>query len=148
MTTPPRKKTVSTEPNQDMPWDEEDREYVKGLVEKALRCQRIAYFEKSDLDLLQAVQDLLLGILIIKGLLSAFRQSSPDYNIKGAGGVAEQLGLSRNGVYCRLEKVGLDPVDFHGPKAQVGRLVKKSPRLRRLIAHIEALSETERPRIK
>jgi hypothetical protein len=40
--------------------------------------------------------------------------------------VAKKLGLTRNGVYCRLEMVGLDPEDLRNPAGDVLDLVHLS----------------------
>ena len=105
-------------------WTDEDRQAVGGLVEKIRRVEQHA-FETGDRPLIADAHSLLSGLVQLYDLLTAFR-NSPDGRIKGPQGVAKKLGLTRNGVYCRLEMVGLDPEDLRNPPGNVLDLVARS----------------------
>ena len=105
-------------------WTDEDRQAVGGLVEKIRRVEQHA-FETGDRPLIADAHSLLRGLVQLYDLLTAFR-NSPDGRIKGPQGVAKKLGLTRNGVYCRLEMVGLDPEDLRNPPGNVLELVARS----------------------
>ncbi|GEM_PF-1318702 len=105
-------------------WNEHDREAVSGLVAMVRRVEQHA-FEIGDRGLIADAHSLLSGLVQLYDLLRAFR-NSPDGRIKGPQGVAKKLGLTRNGVYCRLEMVGLDPEDLRDPSAEVMELLSRS----------------------
>lgn len=113
-----------------------DEAFVRILVDKAFRLKQGAY--QHDPALFKEIEDLLLGIWTIHDLLDAF-QKSPDGKIGGPHGVASQLNLTRNGVYFRLDTVGLDPVDFCTPHAYLGGLLKQSRPLRHLVEKVHKL---------
>ena len=105
-------------------WTDEDRESVGGLVETVRLVEQHA-FETGNRALIGDAHHLLSGLVQLYDLLTAFR-NSPDGRIKGPQGVAKKLGLTRNGVYCRLEMVGLDPEDLRNPTGNVLELVAAS----------------------
>ena len=105
-------------------WTDEDRQAVGKLVENIRRVEQHA-FETGDRPLIADAHSLLSGLVQLYDLLTAFR-NSPDGRIKGPQGVAKKLGLTRNGVYCRLEMVGLDPEDLRNPPGDVRDLVARS----------------------
>lgn len=105
-------------------WTDEDRESVGGLVETVRLVEQHA-FETGNRALISDAHHLLSGLVQLYDLLTAFR-NSPDGRIKGPQGVAKKLGLTRNGVYCRLEMVGLDPEDLRNPTGNVLELVAAS----------------------
>ena len=105
-------------------WTDEDRESVGGLVETVRLVEQHA-FETGNRALIGDTHHLLSGLVQLYDLLTAFR-NSPDGRIKGPQGVAKKLGLTRNGVYCRLEMVGLDPEDLRNPAGNVLELVAAS----------------------
>jgi hypothetical protein len=105
-------------------WTDEDRESVGGLVETVRLVEQHA-FETGNRALIGDAHHLLSGLVQLYDLLTAFR-NSPDGRIKGPQGVAKKLGLTRNGVYCRLEMVGLDPEDLRNPAGNVLELVAAS----------------------
>ncbi len=105
-------------------WTDEDRATVEELVETIRRVEKHA-FETGDRVLISDAHNLLGGLVQLYDLLTAFR-NSPDGRIKGPQGVAKKLGLTRNGVYCRLEMVGLDPEDLRNPVGDVLDLVHLS----------------------
>lgn len=120
---------------------EADAEFVHTLVKTAFEQMEAAY-ESDALDRLKELEELVLGIALVKDLLRAF-QTSLDQNIDGNDGVAAKLKLSRNGVYCRLDMVKLDPADFRHPQVYLGELIKKSRYLRRLAEKLQVLPERE-----
>ena len=105
-------------------WTDEDRESVGELVETVRLVEQHA-FETGNRALIGDAHHLLSGLVQLYDLLTAFR-NSPDGRIKGPQGVAKKLGLTRNGVYCRLEMVGLDPEDLRNPAGNILDLVAAS----------------------
>mgnify|MGYP001289512370 CR=1 FL=1 len=105
-------------------WTEPDREAVSDLVDMIRRVERHA-FETGDRALIGEAHHLVSGLVQLYDLLVAFR-NSPDGRIKGPQGVAKKLSLTRNGVYCRLEMVGLDPENLRDPDSDVLDLVARS----------------------
>ena len=105
-------------------WTDEDRESVGELVETVRLVEQHA-FETGNRALIGDAHPLLSGLVQLYDLLTAFR-NSPDGRIKGPQGVAKKLGLTRNGVYCRLEMVGLDPEDLRNPAGNILDLVAAS----------------------
>lgn len=70
-----------------------------------------------------------MDVLCIHALLKAFRRA-PNRLICEPGGVADQLGLSRGGIYALLNTVDLDPHDFVEAASEgrsVASLIQKSP---------------------
>ena len=121
-------------------WTDEDREAVGGLVETIRQVERHA-FETGDRALIGDAHNLLSGLVQLYDLLTAFR-NSPDGRIKGPQGVAKKLGLTRNGVYCRLEMVGLDPEDLRNPAGDVLDLVALSRILGPLAQRLQQTAES------
>ena len=119
-------------------WTDEDRESVGGLVETVRLVEQHA-FETGNRALIGDAHHLLSGLVQLYDLLTAFR-NSPDGRIKGPQGVAKKLGLTRNGVYCRLEMVGLDPEDLRNPTGNVLELVAASRILGPLAQRLQQLS--------
>lgn len=78
-------------------------------------------FEKDGHQLLETIFQL-------KWILSGF-QNSKTKRIKGPGGVADALGLSRNALYWHLKKLSLRPKDFRNAH-NVFVLIEKSPVIR------------------
>ncbi len=121
-------------------WTDEDRAAVGGLVETIRRVEQHA-FEIGDRVLIADAHNLLGGLVQLYDLLTAFR-NSPDGRIKGPQGVAKKLGLTRNGVYCRLEMVGLDPEDLRNPAGDVLDLVHLSRILGPLAQRLQQTAES------
>jgi hypothetical protein len=121
-------------------WNLDDSNSVNRLVRKAFTQMRAAHKDRDDLKLLEEMHQFLVLTLILRVLIKAFRHS-PDQKIDGPRGVATQLGLTRNGVYCRLEMLDLNPKDFKDPMATPGKLIMKSPVLARLARRIMSLSD-------
>jgi hypothetical protein len=65
----------------------------------------------------------------LSDVLRAFR-SAPNKSIAGAGGVAEQLKISRNALYVRLRDLGLKSQDFFADGATLYTLIQRSPELK------------------
>jgi hypothetical protein len=122
-------------------WNEEDTAFVDSLVDKAFKQQRAAHAAGNH-KLFKEIDELLIGIMSVKELLEAFR-ASPDNKINGVHGVAKRLNLTRNGVYCRLDMVKLDPADFRDSDALLGDLVKKSRTLGRMARKVLTHSDRE-----
>ena len=121
-------------------WTDEDRKAVEGLVETIRRVEQHA-FETGDRALIGDAHHLLSGLVQLYDLLTAFR-NSPDGRIKGPQGVAKKLGLTRNGVYCRLEMVGLDPEDLRNPPGDVRELVARSRILGPLADRLQDIADS------
>ena len=121
-------------------WTPADRRAVKSLVDVVRRVERHA-FDTGDRALIAETHNLLGGLVQLYNLLKAFRDS-PEGRIKGPQGVAKKLGLTRNGVYCRLEMVGLDPEDLRDPDADVLDLLDRSRILGPLARRIRDTAET------
>lgn len=116
-------------------WNDNDRQAVQALVDDVRRVEQHA-FEIGDRGLIADAHNLLSGLVQLYDLLRAFR-TSLDGRIKGPQGVAKKLGLTRNGVYCRLEMVGLDPEDLRNPEADVLDLLERSRILGPLADHLQ-----------
>lgn len=111
--------------------DEElDPDVAKWIAKAHLVADRA--LAESDFDLLQRYNKFLGGALQTIQLLRAF-QNSPGMRVDGERGVKEQLGISHNAVYLRIEMVGLKAEDFRQPKATAGQLIQKSSILRPLL---------------
>lgn len=76
------------------------------------------------------------AVMEIGQLQKAFN-SSPRSKIDGSHGVRSQLGISHNGVYLRIQSLGLLPDDFREPNISLDDLVKRSAKLSKLIEEID-----------
>jgi len=116
-----------------------ENQRVQDVVDKAFALQKRAY-DEEDTGILKEVQELLMGILVVRELLATFERSE-GRRIGGERGVAKLLKLTRNGVYFRLDMVKLEPVDFRRKNARLWGLINKSPLLKNLIERVQKLSE-------
>lgn len=121
-------------------WHPDDRAEIESLLQQAVAVQLLA-FDQRDNELMRRVHELLSGIILVNDLLRSFR-SATGGKIRGVNGVAEQLKLTRNGVYFRLEMAGLDPEDFREPSATVPALIRKSRTLAPLVDDIKGFATT------
>jgi hypothetical protein len=102
--------------------------------------------EHRDQESTEIAANLVSSILQVHQLYHAFRQS-PRRNVDGPRGVAEKLGLSRQGVYLRLRMVGLGVAELIEPEATFEDLVRRSPRVKELVEVIERkMTKFEIPR--
>jgi hypothetical protein len=115
-------------------WDESDREHVSNLFDEC--CEKIAENHRVGNFLgLWNLNKLISGIAMIEQMMAAFRDT-PRFVIRGDNGVAAKLDLTRNGVYARLDALGLHPNDFTAPRATVLGLIKKSDVLAPLLKEL------------
>lgn len=85
-------------------------DWERDLLAVIANAQEKAYVNENR-DRLANLENYLSRLLILRKLWRAF-QASPGHKIDGPHGVAEQMGVSRNGVYCLLQMVRFDPHDF------------------------------------
>lgn len=124
----------------------DDAQRVRSLLSKAFWAEKLA-ITRSDDELLRRVNRLVLGILYICQLRSALRRS--DGQVRGGKGAAGVLGLSRNGIYSRIECVGLEIDDLRDSDAPVADLIQKSKTLgplAREVCRLQPQPEKPRPR--
>jgi hypothetical protein len=117
----------------------EDPEEV--LLEAIADDLKNAYLNENRA-LLDDAETYLSRLLVLRKLWKAFR-ASPGHKIDGSGGVKEQLQVSRNGVYCLLQMVRYDPVDFVDCE-DFWSLVRRSQGLKRLADRLPAVREALR----
>jgi hypothetical protein len=115
-------------------WEERDKEFVKTLVQRVFDLQEQA-IGAGDIPTLRQASDFLVNVAQLRDLYDAFR-NSPKRRIHGRGGVAEQLSLTRNGVYCRLDAFGLNPADFASDRSTFRKLIKRVKLLRGMLERL------------
>jgi hypothetical protein len=115
-------------------WEESNDFYLRVL----LPIKRHAMLS-GNLVLLDKRYRLLSTLMRINAILLCFR-TTPRNKIGGPGGVATQLGISRNDIYETLNKAGLSTDDLRLPDATPLRLLRKSFRFGPIIDEFERLA--------
>lgn len=75
-------------------------------------------------------------VMQIRVLQHAFHHS-PKRSIQGEKGVSKQINISKNGVYQRIDLLGLQPDDLREPSVSLDELVRRSSILSALIASVD-----------
>jgi len=112
-------------------WQEE---WVQNLISKSQKLETLA-IEAGDVETCVVTKSMIIALLQVRQLQNYFHRS-PSRSIQGPGGVAEQLNVTRNAVYKKLEALGLDIKDFRVP-LPYGKLIHESKRIPGMIEDVE-----------
>lgn len=104
-------------------WTSQDAQAVREILATAFHAEKKAA-TKLDQRLLRKINQLVVGVVELCELRQALSQSSGQ--IQGIGGADQLIGLSRNGIYKRVESLGLSISDVRAPNTRVASLVQKS----------------------
>lgn len=135
-----------------------NREF-KALARKANRLHHAAvlqYMSSPEPGLWQPLEELRAKIyrfeyqsITLRRLFRAFEEGrwffemhgrrGKSWGVRGTGGAARKLKISRQTIYVWLRELGLKVGDFLNPKATVGSLAMKSPSLRSLLIWLRRL---------
>lgn len=115
------------------PFDSEVWEWV--LQARALEDWA---FETKSTSLLRFVHKFMTGVLQIKELLDAFRET-PAGRVGSDvhDSVVNRLHISRGAIYVRLKWAGLKAEDFRQPKATHAHLIARSTTMGRLLEELK-----------
>lgn len=106
-----------------------DEEKVNQLIDKVSVLFSLAV-RQGDRKTLRILVKISCIVIDIKALYEAF---GGHPRVSGRKGVDQCLGISRNGVYCKLNEAGLAPEDFQERSASVYSLIRKSHTLKPLL---------------
>ncbi|AMV20038.1 hypothetical protein VT03_19240 [Planctomyces sp. SH-PL14] len=96
--------------------------------------------DRGDVEAVESIHAMVIALLQVRQLQNYFHRS-PSRSIQGPGGVAEQLNLTRNAVYKRLEALGLEVKHFRVPM-HFGELIQSSSLIPGMISKVKNLIET------
>ncbi|MDD5042009.1 MAG: hypothetical protein PHX87_06470 [Candidatus Peribacteraceae bacterium] len=80
---------------------------------------------RNDIEQRKVIVNICRALVVTYQLLIAYRRS-PSGGIDGKRGVAQQLRLTREQIFVRLDMFGYTPLDFHDPDATLSGLLQKS----------------------
>ena len=123
------------------------RDITKRLEEFALKKRPGS--KKAELEVLEANYRLIRFLLVVLQLYNAFRQVRSG-KLQGDDGVAKSLGVSRHGIYVRIEAIGAKVTDFKriaaGAPVGIDDLLSGNKVLSEIVVTLKkSLMECDRP---